>query len=72
MRRPYDHCDGLSGLAKDGGLPLSQVEHRLANLQIAAIAAAHGYSLATRTVGDFRGPGIDLIDPWSASASSRG
>lgn len=63
---------GLLGLAKDGGLPLFHIEHKLADLQITAIAAAHGCPLATRNVSDFRGLGIELIDPWLASASSQG
>jgi toxin FitB len=63
---------GLLVLARDGGLPLFNINHKLADLQIAGIAAAHGCSLATRNIGDFRGLGIELIDPWSASASSRG
>lgn len=58
---------GLFGLAKSVGSPLYQTHLKLADLQIAGIAAAHGYSLATRDVGDFRGLGIDLIDPWSSS-----
>jgi len=47
-------------------LPLHQIPTKLADLQIAGIAAANECSLATRNVGDFRGLGIDLIDPWSA------
>lgn len=31
---------------------------------IAAIAAAHGFLLATRNVRDFKGTGVELIDPW--------
>lgn len=63
---------GLLVLAKDSGLPLFNFEHKLADLQIAGIATAHGCSLAIRNIDDFRGLGIELIDPWSASASSRG
>lgn len=32
---------------------------------IAAIAAAHGCSVATRNVNDFEGMGIEIIDPWN-------
>lgn len=35
-----------------------------ADAAIAAIAAAHGFSIATRNVRDFRGCGVDLINPW--------
>jgi toxin FitB len=31
---------------------------------IAAIAAAQGFALATRNVRDFRGAGVELINPW--------
>jgi toxin FitB len=32
---------------------------------IAAIAAAQGFALATRHVRDFRGTGVELINPWN-------
>jgi predicted nucleic acid-binding protein len=35
-----------------------------ADAQIAAIARAHGYSLATRNTGDFADCGLALINPW--------
>jgi hypothetical protein len=41
------------------GRPISQ-----SDAQIAAIACTHGYSLATRNVGDFAECGIALINPW--------
>ena len=56
----------LFALARSSGLPLHQVPIKLADLQIASIAVANECSLATRNVSDFRGLGIDLIDPWSA------
>ena len=31
---------------------------------IAAIANAQGFALATRNVRDFRGAGVELINPW--------
>jgi predicted nucleic acid-binding protein len=57
----------LFALARSGGSPLHQVSIKLADLQIAGIAAANECSLATRDVADFHGLGIDLIDPWSVS-----
>ena len=57
----------LFALARSGGLPLQQMPAKLADLQIAGIAAANECSLATRNVSDFRGLGIDLIDPWSVT-----
>ena len=35
----------------------------IADGAIAAIAAAQGFALATRNVGDFRGVGVELINP---------
>jgi predicted nucleic acid-binding protein len=32
--------------------------------QIAAIARAHGASVATRNIDDFQHCGVDVIDPW--------
>ena len=54
-------------LARSGGRPLHQVPDKLPDLQIAGIALANECPLATRDVADFRGLGIDLIDPWSSS-----
>lgn len=34
--------------------------------QIAAIARANGAKVVTRNVADFRGCGIELVDPWNA------
>jgi toxin FitB len=42
------------------GRPISE-----ADAQIAAIARALGFDLATRNVSDFEGCGIELHDPWS-------
>ncbi len=33
---------------------------------IAAIAIRHGFVLATRNVRDYKGAGIELINPWTA------
>ncbi|KAB7790421.1 type II toxin-antitoxin system VapC family toxin [Bifidobacterium leontopitheci] len=35
---------------------------------IAAIARAHGASVATRNVKDFEGTGVDVINPWEEVA----
>ena len=42
------------------GRPISQFD-----CQIAAIARAHGASVATRNIGDYEGCGVALIDPWA-------
>jgi predicted nucleic acid-binding protein len=45
---------------RTAGHPISQFD-----CQIAAIARAHGASVATRKTGDFEGCGVQLMDPWS-------
>jgi predicted nucleic acid-binding protein len=37
-----------------------------ADCQIAAIAHAQGAVVATRNVADFRGCGVEIIDPWKS------
>ena len=46
------------------GIPVS-----VADGQIGAIAAAHGFAVATRDVEPFAALGLDVIDPWSAPNS---
>ncbi len=36
-----------------------------ADCAIAAIARANGFALATRNLRDFKGAGVELIDPWA-------
>jgi predicted nucleic acid-binding protein len=45
--------------AQSAGNPIS-----FADAAIAAIAGAHRYALATRNVRDFKGTGVEVIDPW--------
>jgi len=42
------------------GLPIEGFD-----AQIAAICRAHGATLATRNVKDFRETGVDVVDPWT-------
>ncbi|MBB3390265.1 hypothetical protein FHT82_003028 [Rhizobium sp. BK275] len=35
---------------------------------IGATALIHGLTLLTRNVGDFKGMGVEIIDPWQAPA----
>jgi len=51
--------------AMAAGNPIS-----FADAAIAAIAAAHGFSLATRNVRDFKGTGLEVIDPWASASAS--
>jgi predicted nucleic acid-binding protein len=48
------------------GRPISQFD-----CQIAAIARAHGATMATRNVSDFEGCGVDVIDPWQHAGGDR-
>lgn len=43
---------------KSGPIPISDA-------QIAAIASAHGFSVATRDVRPFRAAGLSVINPWA-------
>jgi len=52
--------------ARAAGRGLHQIPAKLADLQIAGIAAAYQLELATRNASDFEGLGLDLIDPWRA------
>jgi len=54
----------LLALARRRGVPLHQIPHKLADLQIAGIASAYGLDLATRNLGDFDGLGLSLVNPW--------
>ena len=56
----------LLGRARASGFALHQIPAKLADLQIAGVAAAYGLDLATRNVGDFQGVGLTVIDPWAA------
>jgi toxin FitB len=49
----------LAARARRAGRPLS-----VADGQIAAIAALHGFSVATRDAQPFRDAGVPVIDPW--------
>ena len=50
---------GIAAARRRVGRPISQ-----ADCQIAAIAAARGGTLVTRSVRDFEGIGIAVVNPW--------
>jgi len=61
----FDHAaavqfPGIVTTARKRGFAIS-----FADAQIAAIAAAHGFMVATRDTGPFLATGIPVIDPWS-------
>lgn len=49
----------IAAARRAAGRPISQFD-----CQIAAIARAHGASVATRNTGDYEGCGVALVDPW--------
>jgi predicted nucleic acid-binding protein len=53
----------LNAAAQAAGQPIS-----FADCAIAAIAAAHGFAVATRNVRDFSATGVELINPWITTA----
>lgn len=58
-----EYVDIVAG-RKAKGRPISQFD-----AMIAAVARAHGATLATRNTRDFTDCGIDLVDPWKATTS---
>ena len=49
----------LVARARSKGLAIS-----MSDAQIAAVAAARGFAVATRDVAAFRAAGVDVINPW--------
>jgi hypothetical protein len=67
---PYDrtaaaHFPGIMVARRRLGRPTS-----IQDAQIAAIALAHGATLATRNVKDFDGTGVALVNPWEAPGTT--
>lgn len=63
---PFDHQAALAyaplvGRARTTGCAIS-----VADGQIAAIAAAHGFTVATRDIAPFLAAGVPVINPWDA------
>jgi predicted nucleic acid-binding protein len=52
----------IASRARTAGRPLSA-----ADAQIAAVAAVHGYSVATRDFSPFAIAGVPIINPWANS-----
>jgi predicted nucleic acid-binding protein len=51
----------IAAARRTAGRPIAE-----ADCQIAAIAHTHGAVVATRNVADFRGCGVEIIDPWKS------
>ncbi len=56
--RAYGH---IAARRRSSGRPVSPPD-----CQIAAIAASRRMTVATRSVRDFEGMGIEVVDPWAA------
>lgn len=50
----------ISARRRKAGRPIRELDG-----QIAAVAASHGFAVATRNVGDFEHCGIEIINPWN-------
>ncbi len=59
--RAAEHYAVIEAAMRKSGRAISAFD-----CQIAAIAAAHGLSVATRDVQPFRDAGVDVINPWTA------
>lgn len=55
------HYAGLAVAARNAGKGFSTPDG-----YIAAIAAAHGFVVATRDVGPFQAAGVKAVDPWTS------
>lgn len=54
----------INARASAAGNPIA-----FADCAIAAIASAHGFTLATRNVRDFKGTGVKIVNPWGSEAT---
>ena len=52
---------GIAAKAQAAGNPID-----FADCAIAAIATTHRFILATRNARDFKGTGVELLNPWSS------
>lgn len=50
----------IAASAQAQGIPIG-----FADCAIAAIARARGFAVASRNVRDFKGTGVEIIDPWA-------
>lgn len=55
------HYAAIAVVRRKSGRPIASFD-----AQIAAIARAAGFAVATRNVADFAECGVDLLDPWNA------
>ncbi|WP_127520557.1 type II toxin-antitoxin system VapC family toxin [Mesorhizobium sp. Z1-4] len=55
-----EHFADIAATRREKGRPISQFD-----AQIAAIARARGFTVATRNVRDFEECGVEIVNPWS-------
>jgi toxin FitB len=65
---PFDHPAALAYAALVGRARAAGRAVSFADGQIAAIAAVHGFSVATRDTAPFAATGIPVINPWTVRA----
>jgi predicted nucleic acid-binding protein len=61
---PFDAAAARAFAAVQAGAAAAGNPISFADAAMAAIAAAHGFALATRNLRDFKGTGVALINPW--------
>ncbi|NDP39740.1 MAG: type II toxin-antitoxin system VapC family toxin [Rhodoferax sp.] len=61
---PFDNKAAEAFARVNASVVVSGNTISFADCAIAAIARAHGYSVATRNVRDFKGTGVETFDPW--------
>lgn len=55
------HYAAIAAVRRKSGRPIASLD-----AQIAAIARAAGFAVATRNIADFAECGVALLDPWNA------
>ncbi len=64
----FDHDAAIAYAALVGRARKRGVAISVPDGQIAAIALARGFAVATRDIEPFRAAGVDIVNPWDASA----
>ena len=62
---PFDNKAAEAFAQTNTGARVNGNTISFADCAIAAIARTHGFTVATRNVRDFRGTGVEVINPWT-------
>ncbi len=62
---PFDTVAARAFASAILSMQRQQRSHSFSDAQIAAIALAHGATIATRNVGHFEHAGVQIINPWT-------